>query len=251
MDGTLLNSNHEVSSRFYEIFEGLKKRNIFFVAASGRQYSSMVSKLDKIRDDIIFIAENGAVIRKREEELSITPLQKGLVSELLDITNKIEDAHIMLCGKYTSYFDGKSAKFLNMLKEYYSDYEVLEDFKDLDKEIVKIAVYHSKSAEDYLYPKIKNYEDRVKVKVSGQHWLDINDVNAHKGNALQKIMDTYVIQPHELLVFGDYNNDLEMLQLTDYSFAMANAHPKVKEVAKFSTHSNDEYGVERILEKLT
>lgn len=250
MDGTLLNSNHEVSNRFFELFQELKRRDILFVAASGRQYSSMVSKLHSIQDDIIFVAENGAIIRQREKELSATLLDSGLVNELLKVTYNIEDAHVMLCGKYTSYFDGKSAKFLGMLKEYYSDYEVLPNFDELDKEIVKIAVYHGKNAEEYLYPKIRNYEDKVKIKVSGQHWLDINDVHAHKGNALQKLLDTFSIQPNEILVFGDYNNDLEMLQLANYSFAMANAHPEVKRVANYMTSSNDQFGVEKVLEQL-
>ena len=52
------------------------------------------------------------------------------------------------------------------------------------------------------------------------------------------------------MVFGDYNNDLEMLALTDYSFAMANAHPDVKKIAKYETRSNNDFGVEQILEKL-
>ena len=53
MDGTLLNSKHEVSPRFFEIFEELKKKDIIFVAASGRQYNSMVAKLESIKTDII------------------------------------------------------------------------------------------------------------------------------------------------------------------------------------------------------
>lgn len=52
------------------------------------------------------------------------------------------------------------------------------------------------------------------------------------------------------MVFGDYNNDLEMLALSDYGFAMANAHPNVKKVAKYSTLSNDDNGVEHILKML-
>ena len=58
------------------------------------------------------------------------------------------------------------------------------------------------------------------------------------------------IQPHELLVFGDYNNDLEMFALSDYSVAMEYAHPNVLKLANYTTSSNDDYGVERILEHL-
>ena len=63
-------------------------------------------------------------------------------------------------------------------------------------------------------------------------------------------MSLYNIKPDELLVFGDYNNDLEMLALAEFSFAMENAHPNVKNAARYATSSNDDHGVEKILEKL-
>ena len=250
MDGTLLNSRHEVSNRFFELFQELNKKGIQFVAASGRQYHSMRDKLNNIKDDIIFVAENGALVKRQDQELSVTPINNTLKGELLDIVNGIENAHAMLCGKYKTFFDGASLQFLDQLKEYYSSYEIVEDYKTVEEEIVKIAVYHGTSAEQYIYPKVSHLENQIKVKVSGQHWVDLNHSNAHKGNALQKLMETYTIKSSEVLVFGDYNNDLEMLALADYSFAMANAHPNVKKVAKYTTSSNDSFGVETILEEL-
>lgn len=248
MDGTLLNSDHEVSDRFFSVFDQLKEKGILFVAASGRQYHSMTHKLQRIQDDIIFIAENGALVKEGNREVSVTPINEKLQDELLQIIGHIDGAYAMLCGKYKSYFDGKSLQFLNQLKEYYSSYEIVEDYGSVKDEIVKIAVYHHISAEEYIYPKMDHLEDEVKVKVSGQHWVDLNHSNAHKGNALQKVMRTHNVRTSEVLVFGDYNNDLEMLALADYSFAMANAHPNVKAVANYNTQSNNDFGVERVLE---
>ncbi len=250
MDGTLLNSKHEVSRLFFEQFLELKERNIQFVAASGRQYHSMAAKLHEIKDDITFISENGALVKKGNQELSVTTLNSSLVKELLQLVDSIDGAYAMLCGKYISYFDGKSKAFLDQLKEYYSHYEVVENYSSVTDDILKVAVYHDISAEDYIYPKTKHLEEKVKVKVSGKNWVDLNHVQANKGNALQKVMEMQGVQTDEILVFGDYNNDLEMLSLTEYSFAMANAHPNVKRTAKFETGSNDQNGVERILAKL-
>ena len=88
------------------------------------------------------------------------------------------------------------------------------------------------------------------MKVSGEHWVDLSGLETHKGNALQKLQDQLGVDKSQTMVFGDYNNDLEMLQLADFSFAMANAHPNVKKTANYSTKSNDELGVESILEKV-
>ena len=75
-------------------------------------------------------------------------------------------------------------------------------------------------------------------------------MNANKGYALKHLQEKYGIGRQETLVFGDYNNDLEMLAMADLSFAMANAHPNVTAAANYRTKSNDENGVEDILEKL-
>ena len=250
MDGTLLNSKHEVSPRFFEIYEELKKKNIAFVAASGRQYHSMVDKLESIKNEILVIAENGALIKKQEETLLTTPINKSEVNRILDTVRPLENVHPVLCCQNNAFVGGDSNEFIDMLREYYSEFEIVENQKQVDEEVLKIAIYHFKNSEKYIYPNVKHLEGDLKVKVSGANWVDVSDLNAHKGYALKKVMDDFQIASNEIMVFGDYNNDLEMLELSDYSFAMANAHPNVLKTAKYTTHSNDDFGVERILEKL-
>lgn len=250
MDGTLLNSKHEVSSRFFELFEKMKQRGIHFVAASGRQYSSMISKLDSIKDDMIFISENGAYVKRKEEVLLTTPINTENISAILKVMNGVKNAHPVLCSKNNAYVSGSSSKFITLLKEYYSEFEIVKNQLEVTDEVLKVAIYHFESSEQFIYPVVKHLEDYLKVKVSGSNWVDVSHQNAHKGYALEKVMKEYDISSNEIMVFGDYNNDLEMLQLSDYSFAMANAHPNVKEVAKFETTNNNEFGVEKILEQL-
>jgi len=250
MDGTLLNSNHEVSSRFFELFKKMKQRGIHFVAASGRQYSSMISKLDSIKDDMIFISENGAYVKRQEEVLLTTPIKTENIHDILKLIKGVENAHPVLCSKNNAYVSGSSSKFINLLKEYYSEFEIVENQLNVTDEVLKVAIYHFEDSEQFIYPAVKHLESSLKVKVSGSNWVDVSHENAHKGYALEKVMKEYDIASNEILVFGDYNNDLEMLLLSDYSFAMANAHPNVKRVAKFETSTNNDFGVEVILEKL-
>jgi hydroxymethylpyrimidine pyrophosphatase-like HAD family hydrolase len=49
--------------------------------------------------------------------------------------------------------------------------------------------------------------------------------------------------------FGDYLNDLEMLKASYHSYAMDNAHPKVKEVSRFTAPSNREAGVFSVIKR--
>ena len=250
MDGTLLNSNHEVSDEFFKLFESLKSKGILFVAASGRQYNSIIDKLQPIKDDIIVIAENGGFAKQRDHEILSTPLNTQFVSEILNKLSEVPNTHPVLCGKHMAYISGESDAFVRKLKEYYAQFEILNELKVVDSEVIKIAIYHFDDSEKYIYPYVKHFEDKLKVKVSGENWVDISSPNAHKGFALEKVMHTYGIKSHEIMVFGDYNNDLEMLALSDYSFAMENAHPNIKKVARYTTLSNDNMGVEHQLKKL-
>ncbi|WP_394975859.1 HAD family hydrolase [uncultured Croceitalea sp.] len=250
MDGTLLNSNHEVSDRFFKLFEELRKRKIHFVAASGRQYHSMVDKLNSIKNDVLFIAENGAIIKNKGDNLLSTPLNKEHLNRILNTVSKLQDVHPVLCASNKAYVNGSSKKFIQLLKEYYTQFEIVENLSLVADEVLKVAIYHFENSEEFIYPSVKDLEGILKVKVSGSNWVDISHLNAHKGYALKKVMKEYNISSNELLVFGDYNNDIEMLSLSDYSFAMANAHPNVKKVAKYETASNNAFGVEKILELL-
>ncbi|HLT51050.1 MAG TPA: HAD family hydrolase [Arenibacter sp.] len=250
MDGTLLNSDHEVSDKFLAQFQELKKRDIKFVAASGRQYFSIIEKLDSIKEDIIVVAENGAYVRKQEKEILVTPLNRDTIQEVLGLLKGVEGVHTVLCGKENAYINGESEAFEAKLREYYSEYTVVDDLVAFDGEILKIALYHFQSSEQHIYPIVKHLESRLKVKVSGENWLDLSEMNANKGYALQKLQEQYGIGKQETMVFGDYNNDLEMLAMGHFSYAMANAHQNVMAAANYRTVSNDDLGVEKVLDQL-
>ncbi|MBJ2176375.1 HAD family phosphatase [Aureibaculum sp. A20] len=250
MDGTLLNANHEVSPRFFSLYQELKGY-IHFVAASGRQYQSMTAKLETIKDDITIIAENGGIAMQGNTEIMLTHLPDEKIQHLIPLIRQIVGGYIVLCGKKRAYIETEDQSFISLFDEFYNTYEIVKDLTEVtDDDILKIAVYHFNSSETFLYPKLQHLERELKIKVSGQNWLDISDLNANKGYALSHLQQSMGVTKAETMVFGDYNNDLEMLALAHFSYAMENAHPNVKEVANFLTKSNLEQGVEIVLEQL-
>ena len=139
---------------------------------------------------------------------------------------------------------------LGLLEEYYPNYTIIFNPNEITEPIYKVALFHEQNSERFIYPFVKHIENHYKVKVSANHWVDISDNKANKGHAIALIQETYGIKPEDTMVFGDYNNDIEMLKLAKFSFAMKNAHPDVKAVANFETKSNDENGVEYILKQV-
>ena len=251
MDGTLLNSKSQVSNEFFELFNALQSHKIHFVAASGRQYTSIHEKLELISEQITIVAENGGYIRQGSKELGSIHLSADRVRKLLPVLKASEGLYYVVCGKKSAYIDQNEIHFTRILKEYYTRYTVVEDLMSLpDDQIFKVAVYHFDSSERFIYPVVKHLENSYQIKISGSNWVDISDPGANKGRAVKLLQDKLGISKDETMVFGDFNNDLEMIDQAFYSYAMENAHDNVKKAAKFMTKSNNDSGVEFILKEL-
>ncbi|NJX17523.1 HAD family hydrolase, partial [Tamlana crocina] len=80
--------------------------------------------------------------------------------------------------------------------------------------------------------------------------IDFNDKKAQKGNALEALQKSLGISKEETMAFGDYLNDLELFSHAAIGYAVENAHAEVKKIAAHTTKSNDDFGVEVILEEL-
>jgi Cof subfamily protein (haloacid dehalogenase superfamily) len=252
MDGTLLNSQSKVSNDFLGYYKQLKKLNIQFIAASGRQYFSIIDRFDKsIQNEITIVAENGAFAKQGNQELFTTSIPSEYISKSIQVLRSLENVYIVLCGKKCAYIETKDEEFVAMFQNYYSEYTIVDDLTSVtDDTFFKIAAFHFECSETHIYPAVKHLENTLQVIVSGEQWLDISHSNANKGYALNILQSKLGITKEETMVFGDYNNDLKMIELAYFSYAMENAHTNVKKAAKFQTKTNDEQGVEFILEQV-
>ncbi|MEP1487232.1 MAG: HAD family hydrolase [Algibacter sp.] len=250
MDGTLLNSNHKVSDRFFNLFKSLIQHDILFVAASGRPYYSILEKLNDIKNDITIVAENGGLVIKNETVLLSTPINKNKLQHIVSKFDDLSAINAIFCTQNKAYFKINDADLLKTLTEFYPNFKQIDSTEEINETIIKIALYHNECSETHIYPHFKDLDGTYGVKVSGKNWVDISDNLANKGHAIKILQKNHNITAEETLTFGDYNNDIEMLKQSTYSFAMENAHQNVKDIANFKTKSNDEFGVELILEKL-
>ena len=156
MDGTLLNSKSEVSDRFFELYYQLKKHNIQFIAASGRQYFSIVDRFETIKDEITIVAENGAFAMHGNEELFTSELPFEYILKSINTLRTLNNVYIVLCGKNSAYIETKDEQFINMFKNYYSEYKLVDDLSKVTNDtIFKIAAYHFDCSETHIYPAVK------------------------------------------------------------------------------------------------
>lgn len=251
LDGTLLHSDGRLNDDFFPVFNRLKAANIWFAAASGRQLFNLQKVFEKVKDEIIFIAENGSYIVYKGQEIHVEALSEKTAHQLIHIARQIPGVQIVLCGKKTAYIESDSPEFVNPLHQYYEKIEKVNNLLDVKgDQFLKVTVCDLKGAEKNSYPWFRKMKRKVQVKLSGNIWLDMSNILANKGKALEIIQDMYNITPEQTMSFGDCLNDIEMMRQAYYSYAVENAHPKVKKAARFLTANNDHDGVLEVLKQL-
>ena len=74
-------------------------------------------------------------------------------------------------------------------------------------------------------------------------YLEILPLESTKHSAVKVLLDHYGLDPIQAVAFGDSDVDADMLQYCGFGVAMGNAPKSVKEAADYVTASNDQEGV--------
>jgi len=82
---------------------------------------------------------------------------------------------------------------------------------------------------------------------TNDQWLEIMPKTASKSNAIKQLKS--FLGCDKVVVFGDGKNDIDMFELADESYAVANAHEELKKYATAIIGANDEDGVAKWLEQ--
>lgn len=251
MDGTLLNSQHQLPEDFFHILDELHRRNIRFVIASGRPYPTLAMQFESCRDKLVFMAENGACIVDNNQLVHMGNLSDEQVHHLLALSEELSLAWPILSAYHQAYvFDATPASLKKEISIYYKKVQYISNLSDIHEPLCKITVCDPKGAETNSFPILSRLKPPYKATLAGYQWVDLGLSNSNKGTGLAAFQEKYHITPEETMVFGDYLNDCEMMQQGYFSYAMANAHPDLKAVSRFETLSNDDGGVMHVIRQL-
>ena len=254
MDGTLLDDDKRTPDGLWDTLARLRERGVLFSPASGRQYATLVEQFAEVADGMVFIAENGTYVVRDGQELSSDPLEPAVVARIVAAVRRLAaggvDLGAVVCGKRSAYVERADEPFLAEVARYYVRHRIVDDVTAVDDDILKVALFDFGSAERTTAPALAPFADTHQVVVSGEHWVDVMNRTANKGAALRRLQRELGITPAQTMVFGDYLNDLEMLDAADWSFAMAGAHPEVIRRARHLAPSNNDNGVLRTITRL-
>ena len=272
MDGTLLNSAHEISEENIKAIQYAQSKGVTVAIATGRAFYEANTPVKPTGLKVPFICLNGAEVR--DEDFNIIYTSKLNNEQIKRITNVLKE-HDLYYQVYTSariYTEDKEKDLQiyidiaekmghtpdvekirrsiqkridnGSLKEVQSYDEIYER----DGEIVLKFLAFSSDLDkiDAAKEALASYNS-LAVSSSSRGNIEITHNDAQKGIALQAICEQLNITMDEVMAIGDNLNDVSMLERAKYSFAMSNGAEEVKQVAKFIAGDNEESGVGRAI----
>ncbi|WP_426593324.1 Cof-type HAD-IIB family hydrolase [Cellulomonas sp. McL0617] len=244
MDGTLLDDEKAIHDDFWPLLDALSDRGIVLCPASGRQYAALRGQIG--RPELVYVAENGAYVVRDEVELSSETLDLAEARAVIRALRSAErlDVGAVLCGKRSAYTERADERFLAEMRPYYARLEQVDDLLVVEDEILKVAVLDFGLVDEGAGPVLAGFPGAV---VSGKHWVDVMNPIADKGLALRHVQDVLGVTRGQTMAFGDYFNDVGLLDAAEWSFAMDNAHPEVRAHARFVAPANTANGVVRTI----
>ncbi len=251
MDGTLLDSKKRLPEGFFEAIEALYKQGVLFAVASGRQYAALRRDLEALVPYIYFICENGALVMYRDEQVLIDPMDAGDLYDTVTACRALDGVYPVVCRASQALFESSAdPAFIRETQIHYPSSSIVEDQTAhcALKDVCKVAFFDRGDAQTHELPVLREkLDDRLSVILSGEHWVDVMKKGVSKGTAMRRLQEMLGIAPEECMAFGDYLNDYELLESVGESYAMANSHPTLLRLSKYTAPSNDEDGVMRVI----
>ena len=258
LDGTLLRSNERTSEYTNSVINRLTAQGMLFSYATARSFHTAQKVTAGMTAEIPLIVYNGAfVIDSATGERLLENVFDGAVYALLDDLF----AHEIFPIVY-AFADGQE-KF-SFVPELCT--RGMRLFLDSRKGDVRTRAVSNAQAlcagrifyitcidePDRLLPLYEKYRGEFhcvyqKDIYSGEQWLEIMPREATKANAIRQLKKLF--RCDRLVVFGDGQNDIDMFQLADESYAVENADDDLKRLATAVISSNDADGVAHWLEQ--
>jgi Cof subfamily protein (haloacid dehalogenase superfamily) len=256
LDGTLLNSQHRMSERTEKTVKAALAQGIKVIIATGKTWIAARPIIEKLGLTTPGIYAQGTCIYAADGALvSQQTLDPRLVRQVLTFAEERGFVLGLYAGKriltrkqhrrfdeLTVAYDEPEAEFVGPLHNMLDSVQVnkIIAVKEGDPRAVIGLRWH-------LTTQIDGKGRLLQAGVSDM--IEVLPPGASKGAALKQVLKELGIPLEATLAIGDAENDVEMVQLAGVGVAMGNASAHLKEVARYTTSTNDKDGVAEAIER--
>lgn len=254
LDGTLLNSKKEMPAELPAVVRALRERGIPFVPVSGRSYPNLADTFRHCPEIEDFICLNGNLVMHQGRVVGHSQFTTEELRRIVADLRREGFTAITLNAIHTCYYDVKDAAVRAQIDKFFTDVAAvdrLEDVIDTIGPVCKISSIDPKGVEEHSFPTLGYLGDDFYLANAGDNWFDIMPKGHDKGVAMGMLANAFDIEPEEIMIFGDFLNDLPMMKLKADTWCMKNGHPDVKKISAHVTEwTNEENGVIRTIQNV-
>lgn len=263
MDGTLLNSKHEVSERNREALKKAIEKGVHIAISTGRVFPSARIYGNIIGVNAPLICSNGSYIKDNntDEVIFKSTLDRETYFKICDIIKKY---------KFLAYVDSTDGLIADTEIPEDDSHRLMNSWVDEEDQIKFYKYDNLKEAYDehgenilkFIIIKQENglgielakdeFESLEGVDLVYASWggcIEIMKKGTSKGSAVKTLADKLGIKIEEVICMGDSGNDVSMLEEAGVAVVMGNAPDFIKKYGDYITDTNENDGVAKAIEK--
>lgn len=254
LDGTLLNTEHQISYYTKTVFQQLHRENYLIIVATGRHHLDALPIVETLECPVYLVTSNGARIHSPTKELIFSfDINSDSIKSILDLD--IDSAFTTVLFKEKVWQSNKENKKLNSFQTvmHYPneivDFNLLEDLKAI--KLLFTHTDHQKLVE-LNNTILQNHSNQFCSAFSLPLCLEFMHKSVDKSVAILKILQIENYTYAEAISFGDGFNDEKMLIAAEKGLIMHNAveslKTKLPHLEVISSNEND--GVAKYLKEI-
>jgi Cof subfamily protein (haloacid dehalogenase superfamily) len=247
LDGTLLNSQHEISEENVKTLKELREQGHSIILNTGRAYTDVI-KLKAVQNmEVPIFCINGSVLYSKTRELLYeATISVSTYKKIFSILNEI-GVGILVYTNYGGFpstlppLHNKSKEELATLFQEYNYDEILNKDNLKIYKLIALVQYEQLEKVEEVKRALADQFD-ISMASSFPNNVEITSNEAHKGKAILRYQQMMNLDFEEIFAFGDGGNDLAQFEVATTSVAMGNAPLDIQQKADLITKTNDEDG---------
>lgn len=259
LDGTLLNADKKITTYTKEVLNHIIDQGVAFSIATARTPATAVDMLKDVQIKVPAVVMNGAAIYNMNTLTYeyVTYLEKEMVEVIKGLLGEQGQSAFTYCidnneliAYHGTFQNDAQKKFYeerqNNPRKHFKEESVPENAK-----VAYFVVIGSKDSVHAIYEKLKAY-DKVNqvfyedIYNEGVYYLEVYSYLVSKANAIKYLQEHYSYD--KMICFGDNYNDVEMFEMADEGYAVANAVEKIKGLSTKVIGHHNENGVAKFIE---
>ncbi|MBC7813130.1 MAG: HAD family hydrolase [Burkholderiales bacterium] len=256
LDGTLLNSKHELTPRTIKALKAAMAKGVKVILATGKTRRANEKFIEELGlQDTPSICVQGLVVHNGDGSIRY---QQTLEPKVLrQVVTFAEERGFTILA-----YSGQRV----LVRSHNRDCEEIEHYHEpraeevgsLQNLIDNTPINKLMAVKLGEAKRVKALRWQLDMQINGAarlmqsalaDMLEILPPGASKGTALRHLLKDLNISASQVIAFGDAENDLEMIKLAGIGFAMGNADAALKAAADQVVGSNDEDGVAEAIER--